>query len=71
MTVITMKYIFFRIPSKMLSFESSRLQLMELNIWAKTNALKTSVFTMDSFFSVSSNPRMCNPKKWKIRMTAV
>ena len=52
MRVITMKYLFFRMPSKILSLLSSLLQLIELKIWAKTNVLNTSVVTILSPLSV-------------------
>jgi len=43
MRVMTKKYQLFSMPSKMFSFRSSLREFNELNIWAKTNALKTKV----------------------------
>jgi len=43
MKVMAKKYQFLKTPSDMFKFLSRRWQFNELKIWAKTNALKTSV----------------------------
>jgi hypothetical protein len=43
MAVIAIKYQFFVIPTKTFSFLSRPRLLKEFQIWANTNALKTSV----------------------------
>ena len=58
----------------MFNFRSSLLQLTELKIWAKTKALKTSVWTVRSCFLllvVSWKPRILEPRKWKMSVTVI
>ena len=57
MRVITVKYTFERKPSKILNLLSRRLQLTELNIYMKTNALKISVPNSVSFLFCSKSVR--------------
>ena len=59
-----MKYRLLSMPSNTLSLRSSRREFLELKIWAKTNALKTTVWIVVLLPDVSSKPIFLTPKTW-------